>query len=720
MTGQCLCARAARNSLRRPLMLHLSIEKQKTPRLCPNKQKMKPTRIQGFFPLLFALLLPFSMDGLARSWRVSQVPNGNSFSCTLCHVRLNGSGPKNVFGDAVNAVVGRGSRAEFWSAALAQLDSDGDGFSNGQELGDPDGDGVPIPETPVTHPGDPASKPETPFEILSAESLGLKRIVPDKILFETTWDNWENWAPDTAVIGTHTFLIGVNTFAEPAENGGRQHPLALQPADGGEAKKTAGFYSDDGAPYTGQMDASRQRGNPLQIAGDRRPGARGYAVGIEASPHVFPAFQSDNRWNLGFHRPVDGTYATVQMFSLNLPTRAPAPTSLAIDAVNGRLTHGSLAGNPIGHFGGDLAILDNGNVVLVAQDRSGLREASNVVAAVILARDGSIVQESWVVDPRDVSAGVSSYKEGFCIHALDRLYFHNNAGELRGQIGPAELPETLQFDTQQDGSAQIASHVNQSLVFLAGTADLFNQQGDRLKDAFGQFRKSVQIAVFDATTPKFLSRRIVSEADAGNGGSDAVYLPGAFGRVDLAADALGRTAAAFEVKQPEAENPQTLIRVLAYDSTADKWSALTPSFFAFHNHERPEFRSISPSISMTAQEILVAAKGEINQANNHSTGDNTPPQTTFYTMFSHPDPQDDPTTEIIPAAPIVIENASIAEGNTISINWSGGVGPFLLQRKTSIDDPTWQRLVESAERTVAAPIRGPMSLFRIVDLGVGQ
>lgn len=656
------------------------------------------------------------MDGWARSWRVSQVPNGNSFSCTLCHVRPNGAGPKNAFGDAVGAVVGRASRAEFWSATLAQLDSDGDGFTNGQELGDPDGDGAPIPKAQVTHPGDANSKPEEPlFAIPNAEALGLKRIVSNKILFETAW---ENSAPDTAVIGTRTFLIGANTFAQPAENGGQRHTLALQPADGGEAKKTIGFYSDAGAPYNGPTDALRQRGNPLQIAGDRRPGAGGYAVGAEASPHVFPAFQSDDRWNLGFHRPAEGIYATVQMFSLDLPTRAPAPTSLAIDAINGRLTRGSPAGNLIGQFGGGLAILDNGNVVLVAKDRSGLRESSSVVTAVILTRDGSVARESWVADPRDVSAGVSSYKGGFCIQALDRLYFHNNDGELRGQIRQADLPETLRLGVHPEDSAQIASHVNGSLVFLAGMADLFNKQGDRLKDASGQFRKSVQIAVFDATTPKFLSRRMVSEVSAGNGGSDAFDLPGAFSRVNLAADALGRAAVAFEAKQYETENPQTIIRVLAYNSTADEWSALTPSFFAFSHPDRPESRSIFPSISMTTQEILVAAKGEIHQANN--PGIDTLRHTIFYTMFSHPDPQEDSTMRILPAAPIVIENASIADGNAISITWSGGVGPFLLQRKTSIDDPTWQRLAESAERSIAAPISGPMSLFRIVDLGDGQ
>ncbi|MCS1411476.1 MAG: hypothetical protein M2R45_04676 [Verrucomicrobia subdivision 3 bacterium] len=51
---------------------------------------------------------------------------------------------------------------------------------------------------------------------------------------------------------------------------------------------------------------------------------------------------------------------------------------------------------------GDVAILDNGNIVVIVNDRSGLREASNSTAAVILAPDGSVVRESWGIDPRDI------------------------------------------------------------------------------------------------------------------------------------------------------------------------------------------------------------------------------------------------------------------------------------------------------------------------------
>lgn len=68
------------------------------------------------------------------------------------------------------------------------------GLAPCEEVGDPDGDGVPTPGTQVTHPGDANSKPEPPsLEIPSAEDVGLNRIVPDKIVFETDLDNPDNW-----------------------------------------------------------------------------------------------------------------------------------------------------------------------------------------------------------------------------------------------------------------------------------------------------------------------------------------------------------------------------------------------------------------------------------------------------------------------------------------------------------------------------------------------
>ena len=85
---------------------------------------------------------------------VSSVPNGSVNSCSTCHT----SPPtRNAFGNSFAAT-------HTWSPALAALDSDGDGFSNGQELGDPrgvwtPGAALPIPGAQVTLPGDATSKP---------------------------------------------------------------------------------------------------------------------------------------------------------------------------------------------------------------------------------------------------------------------------------------------------------------------------------------------------------------------------------------------------------------------------------------------------------------------------------------------------------------------------------------------------------------------------------
>ena len=94
----------------------------------------------------------------ARSFRVNDVPNGDSFNCALCH---GGYPPTtNPFGvDAwetfsPNLVANASARVD-WSTLAAQ-DSDSDGLTNGEELGDPMGvwtRGSSNPPGPITNPG---------------------------------------------------------------------------------------------------------------------------------------------------------------------------------------------------------------------------------------------------------------------------------------------------------------------------------------------------------------------------------------------------------------------------------------------------------------------------------------------------------------------------------------------------------------------------------------
>ena len=95
----------------------------------------------------------------ARGFRVGQIPNGFEIGCTTCHERF-GGGPRTPFGRDVNRTLDDDDVD--WQA-ICDLDSDGDGFTNGEELGDPDcswseGDPAPSDNFP-SNPGEADSFP---------------------------------------------------------------------------------------------------------------------------------------------------------------------------------------------------------------------------------------------------------------------------------------------------------------------------------------------------------------------------------------------------------------------------------------------------------------------------------------------------------------------------------------------------------------------------------
>lgn len=117
------------------------------------------------FVLVGGLVFGVSMSAVARPWRVAQVPNGAIATCQTCHVFP--GGPRNALGHTIEAYGGVGfllngdvqwdtrAIAETPGApprTLAQIDSDGDGRTNGEELLDPNG----VWRTGQPNPGDPA------------------------------------------------------------------------------------------------------------------------------------------------------------------------------------------------------------------------------------------------------------------------------------------------------------------------------------------------------------------------------------------------------------------------------------------------------------------------------------------------------------------------------------------------------------------------------------
>lgn len=105
--------------------------------------------------LLFALSALFALTAAAapasaRPFREQQLPAGVALGCNGCH----DGNQLNPFGEAMLADFltpgAVGSADVVWGPAFAALDSDGDGATNGQELGDPEGTWLPGDPAPVS------------------------------------------------------------------------------------------------------------------------------------------------------------------------------------------------------------------------------------------------------------------------------------------------------------------------------------------------------------------------------------------------------------------------------------------------------------------------------------------------------------------------------------------------------------------------------------------
>jgi hypothetical protein len=201
-------------------------------------------------------------SGHSRETRQHMLPNALKFAdaegkaCILCHTNPSGDSPRNSFGTDVDTLVEGSSitSRKFWWTELAHKDSDHDGYTNGQELQDPDGIllqqkfGLPIDEgfpkilpTPaldeltvgnldlVSNPADPDSTP--PAEPTATETSPGALDTPTPSLTETPVPSPTTSPTDTATVTatlsstseptpTHTLTQTVTTtatYTNPAE-----------------------------------------------------------------------------------------------------------------------------------------------------------------------------------------------------------------------------------------------------------------------------------------------------------------------------------------------------------------------------------------------------------------------------------------------------------------------------------------------------------------------
>ena len=548
----------------------------------------------------------------------------------------------------------------------------------------------------VIHHPVPAEDPTTPAGLTTPSSLaeaGMHHVVPDKVIFNApdAPNNLATWEPYVGVLGDSTFLVGANTFAEGSTSEQR-FAFVMQPAAGGPSREGDHFFGDDGLPFREGINASRQDGNPQRIAGDPRPGAVNIITGAEASPHLHDAFKSDDRWNLGFDRLANGRYGTVQTYSIDPLSLTQTKKSNAIDAANGRITEGVAGSSQSTRFGGDLVGLDNGNFVVSVEDRSKVRSSPNLAVFVIVAPDGSIVRETTVVATADYWSNLAAYRGGFAIRAAGTLYFYSNDGDLRGSLD-ADAASGVAFDKGRGDGTRIGGHINSPYVYLAGGASLITQAGN--------IEPAVRVAVFDSRNQSFVAH---ARVDTRNGATD---------RVVVSPDALDRFVVAFVDKPAGFAANQVVARVMRFDECSRSIQAMTPSFFPFVNHKGNGVTLANPSVAITTREILVAAKGSVNLANDPEGDADSRLLSNVYTVISHPYPQDDPTKPAV--APGIHLSAAIPLVNgKATLSWTGGQGPFTVQTRGSITEPWKDFRTGVTPSSITLDVTGGQAYFRVV------
>ncbi len=473
----------------------------------------------------------------------------------------------------------------------------------------------------------------------SDTSPGLTRIVPDTPVIVQDRPPLGEWEPYASVLGTSTFLIEGNAYAEGTTDKQR-YVVAFQPVDGGPMKLGEAFFADDGTPYLAEINLSRQDGNPGRVAGDVRPGAVNFMTGGEGSPHAYEAFRFGNRWDRGYDY-TDPTgagirFASVQTFELDPEDLTQTAHSLVQDSANGRLKSGAAAQSENTSFGGDIVGLSNGDFLSVVEDHSRVRNPDGpAVVATIFGAGGSIVTDTFLVTNGVIRANVAPFNGGFAVRVAGRLFFFDNAGGLQGDpVDQASSGEA--FDTGPGDGTRIAGHIHSPYVFLAG------------KLASGNL---IRLAAWDSRTRVF-----VGAADVSDEG-----FPGDPDRVTAAVDALNRIVVAWETQPAGYSERQVATRVLAFDEATRTFHPQTEPFLPFLNATASGgIHSSRMSVAMTTQQILVAAMGAINLENHPELGANSPDGINFYTVLAHPDPQDDPTPPV-----------GIEANLKLSVHWEG-------------------------------------------------
>jgi hypothetical protein len=500
-----------------------------------------------------------------------------------------------------------------------------------------------------------------------------------------------NWEPYIDVMGDSVFLIGANTFANDGSFSNQQYVVTLQPVAGGKPVNSSEIYADAGTPFTGEIDLSRENGNPERVAGDRRIGATNFVTMAETSCGQLTPFESNTRWTTNTAMFTgQNRYCTEQVFSLNPATLAQKPLGDAWDFVYGPMQASVLptgnGGTQLSRTGGRPVVLDNGNMALVIDDKTCfLSTVGEVTTFSIITPAGAILAGPTLVNPNAIWDNVAAFSGGFAVRVGSYLALYNDSGVLVASNSNVNTSSGLAFDNGRGDNTRIGSDIRSHYVYLAGeTPD--NSPGN-----------PVSLAIFDSRTGLCVATNSVSDIDPAFATID---------RVTVAVDALDDFCVVYDMV-PNINiwtNDQIVARIGHFDGTNVTWA--TSSFFPFINSDINStnvlgFASSNPSAVMTTSYICIAGKGTINSTNNPAGGPDTGAQTTLYTVINNP---------YAAVSPAVL-SISQASSSSVAVSWTGA---GTLQTATALSANTvWTSVTNTSPATFK--ISGAALFFRVIN-----
>jgi hypothetical protein len=341
---------------------------------------------------------------------------------------------------------------------------------------------------------------------------------------------------------------------------------------------------------------------------------------------------------------------------------------------------------------GDWEYLADGNILIVGSDRQAEEQTrlgapatqQPVFKIVTQANDEvkglTLASSTTDTENNDMWNGAAVTEGGFAIRAARSLrFFHTDGTPYGDDVDVAAATGDPVYMKSGDRGGSLGFHGNGKDAYVMCVSGA---------DAAGT--KGVFVSVWNTNG----TLRWATNATVGM----TLNAPGA---TDAAMDASGRVFVVFDDTTPSQDGTKRTVVGRLLDNTGHAVSAA----FLIDPTENPQGTTVgaaNPRVAWRGDTVAVVWETE-NRFPVSPDPVNAIPPVGAMRFFTVPNGSGDITASV---------NAS---GGNITITWTGGAGPFTVQKKTTLTDAAWTIAGTTSERTITLPASGNTGFFRVVQ-----